>query len=84
MLYIPWAHSPFRCYYSGDTHIERDHSQLLTRFPEAVIWDSSYKYGIGVAPEHFLQSCNYIYAAKLLWRTPGVLGPLLFGLEAEQ
>lgn len=84
MLYTHWVHSPFHCYYSGGTHTERDHSQLLTRSPEAAIWHSSHKHGIGVALEHFLQSCNYIHAAKLFWKTPGFLGSHLFVLEAEQ
>lgn len=53
-------------------------SQLLTRFPQPIIQDSSYKDGIRVALEHLLQSCNHIYAGKLFWKAPGFLGSHLF------
>lgn len=39
----------------------KGHSQLLTRFPQTIIQDSSYTDGTRVALEHLLQHCNYIY-----------------------
>jgi len=41
------------------------------------------KDGIRVPLEHLLQSCNYIYTAKLFWKSPGFLGSHLFGLGAK-
>lgn len=54
---VPSSSSLFRWH-----SYRKGHSQLLTRFPQPVIQDSSYTDGIRVALEHLLQYCNYIYA----------------------